>query len=56
MFRFIAHTEKIFSEAGKKNETENFAHSKTICFLKNTTLFKLFIFFDRKKTFATAKK
>ena len=47
---------KIFSEAEKKSEVENFAHFEKDVFFRKTTPSQYFVFFDRKEAFAKAKK
>jgi hypothetical protein len=56
MFHFIPYTEKIFSRAGKKNEAENFAHFEKNLFFEKYDTPSFSYFFDRKQTFANAKK
>ena len=46
----------LFTEAGKKSKVENFAYFEKDVFSRKTTPFEYFVFFDRKKAFAKAKK
>jgi len=47
---------KVFSEAEKKNEVENSTHFGKDVFLKKTTSFEYFVFFDGMEAFTKAKK
>jgi hypothetical protein len=47
---------KLFLEAEKKKETENFAHFGEDVFFKENDIFEYFGFFDRKEAFTKTKK
>jgi hypothetical protein len=47
---------KLFSEAGKKREVENFAHFCKRCVFLEKRYSQYFVFFDLKEAFAKIEK